>query len=349
MPTQAPPAPKKKPDQKPIEQQEQQPPEDCFWTRYSRHGEMQFSGAGSFAMHALVIGLIIILGKIAKDNDRVVNPSIGDVIKIGEGKGHGQGVKPGDGRDTEDGAGRGDGSEVKGPVDDGPLSLEQIRSLPPEVVNNPDAMQAIAKGNPNAAAWKTMGDKAKDKLRSGISPGGNGGSNSGGKTGSNGNGEGGGGMNDRTKRMFRWNINFERGSPASYLQQLQLMGAFLAIPVDYDKGSETWAYNTVRNLQQRPAAMKSEDLGSLNMIRWFNNDATWTTATVRELQIDPSQLKVNPTHFIVVFPRELEEEFRAKRRNTSKLRSSPNLRWKGRISVCKPAENALSPSPTSTC
>src|SRR5437764_14636778 len=37
-------------------------PEERFWKRYSPHGELPLSGAGSFALHAFLVGLLVLLG-----------------------------------------------------------------------------------------------------------------------------------------------------------------------------------------------------------------------------------------------------------------------------------------------
>src|SRR5437763_15402247 len=37
-------------------------PEERFWKRYSPHGELPLSGAGSFALHALLVCLLVLLG-----------------------------------------------------------------------------------------------------------------------------------------------------------------------------------------------------------------------------------------------------------------------------------------------
>src|SRR5262249_1601210 len=36
------------------------PPEEQFWKRYSPHGELPLSGVGSLALHALVVGTLVL-------------------------------------------------------------------------------------------------------------------------------------------------------------------------------------------------------------------------------------------------------------------------------------------------
>ncbi len=111
-------------------------------------------------------------------------------------------------------------------------------------------------------------------------------------------------LKDRQKRMVRWNINFDSGKPADYLDQLGSMGAFLGFPTEYDNKAEAWLYKTVRDLRKRPVELLKEDIAALNLIRWYCNDSKWAEAILGELKVD-----LKPTHFLVVFPRELEEQF----------------------------------------
>ena len=49
--------------QQPTTQQEvlpPQPPEERFWQRYSPHHELPLSGAGSFALHLVVLGVLLL-------------------------------------------------------------------------------------------------------------------------------------------------------------------------------------------------------------------------------------------------------------------------------------------------
>lgn len=301
MATQAPSTPDKKIPAKKVETPEAtspQPPEDTVWTRYSPHGEMQMSGAGSFALHALGIGLFLILGIFVYGKNKAKELPVEAVrlAKGGLGTGRGDGIGSGD--DRESGSGEGDGSVVEGPAEEGRLSLnpEQMQNLPAALKEDPDAVRAIRKGHPNARMFSELNESARNKLRSGLNPGGNKGSgDSGGKSGGSA-----GAANDREKRMFRWRINFERGAPAGYLDQLGSMGAILGVPMDDD--SKT--YQTIRNLKARPAKVLKEDPMSLGMICWFNNDPVWAEVVMNELKVN-----MKPSHFVVFFPIELEEKF----------------------------------------
>jgi hypothetical protein len=41
------------------------PPDERFWQRYSRHGELPLSGATSLALHLLVFGLLVLIAYLA--------------------------------------------------------------------------------------------------------------------------------------------------------------------------------------------------------------------------------------------------------------------------------------------
>jgi hypothetical protein len=313
MATQAPTAPTKKKAPKPAEQQPQQPPDESIWTRYSPHGEAPLSGAGSFATHALAIGLIIILGKYVFDQNKTKNLPVEAVELSGGGRGAGRGIGDfiGDGSDREDGAGHGDGSVVEGPPEEGRLSLkpEEMQALAAEFKNDPDAMRAIQKGDANARAFASMSESARNKLRMGLNPGGKGGTADGGIAGGNsGDGTGGKGgrpLNEREKRMFRWAIDFGQGrSPADYLAQLQSMGAFLGVPDKFDPKHKEWTYKFIHDLHRGQAKMDDDDPNAARLIRWYNNDGRWSQAIMRELGV-----KAEPDHFVVYFPLELEQQF----------------------------------------
>jgi hypothetical protein len=107
------------------------------------------------------------------------------------------------------------------------------------------------------------------------------------------------GLTERERRMLRWQINFPRSSAKDYLTLLHTLGAILGVPVDDGK-----RYRSVEKLDMRPARLGDKDPMSAGLITWFNNDPEWSAAVLKELGLD-----VRADHFIVLFPRDLEEQF----------------------------------------
>ena len=314
MATQAPPATaKKKAPVADIEADDEPkaPPSDSVWVKYNQHGEAHISLGSSFALHALGIGLLFILGYYIFDQNKAKPLPIEAIEISGGGKGIGNGIGDGvgSGEDLQSGAGIGDSSAIEGPPQTGDLTLEpdKLNAMKQEFKDDPAALRAIEKGKLSAADLRAMSTDKLNRLRTGMNPGGkNGTGGVGGVAGGN-DGDGTGGKkgrpkNARQKRQDRWAIDFERASPVPYLNQLESIGAFLAIPVSYDGDKAT--YRSIHDLKKRPAKVTNEDPGTLGMIYWFQNDPIWTEIIMRELQIDKK-----PSHFIVLFPLELEKEF----------------------------------------
>jgi hypothetical protein len=311
MATQAPPAPTKK---KAVNlTQPKGPPDDSIWVRYNEHGEFPVSLVSSLTLHALAIGVLFFLGKFVFDQYKA-KPLPVEAIEIsggGNGIGNGIGDGIGDGSDRESGAGQGDGSVIEGPPEEGQLTLnaEEMKALAIEFKDDPDALRVIEKGSVSFKELRAMSSSSLNKIRTGTNPGGKNGTGIGGKAGGN-DGDGTGGpkgrpKSARMKRKDRWWIDFERRGPEVYLEQLQSMGAFLAVPVSYDSDKKP-SYRTIHDLKARPAKVLDEDAAKLGLIYWYNNDPIWTELIMREMQIN-----MKPSHFIVLFPLELEEEFAA--------------------------------------
>ena len=72
---------------------EPRPPSDSVWLRYSKHGEFPLSTTASFAIHALVIGLLIVLGLFVFGKRKENTPPV-DVVRYNIGKGQGRGQGP---------------------------------------------------------------------------------------------------------------------------------------------------------------------------------------------------------------------------------------------------------------
>src|SRR5947208_2316746 len=65
------------------------PPEEAFWIRYSPHHEMPLSGVSSFALHAYVIGILIIIGLGLIQIDKTLKPIPLDAVRVNLGGGGG--------------------------------------------------------------------------------------------------------------------------------------------------------------------------------------------------------------------------------------------------------------------
>jgi hypothetical protein len=298
----------------PAAEQPKQPPSDSIWVRYNEHGECHLSLFSSLTLHALAIGVFFFIGKFVFDKANGKSPPVeAIVIETGGGRGIGNGIgeSAGDGSDREDGAGRGDSSVIEGPKEDGDLSLDPVNmtALKEQFKDDPAALRILEAGKVNARDLAAMSTEKLNRLRTGMNPGGKNGHGVGGIAGGN-DGDGTGGKkgrpkNARMKRMARWWIDFERRGPEVYLDQLHTMGAFIGVPVSYDSQRKP-TYRTIRDLKARPVKVLEEDPATLGLIYWYNNDPIWAELIMRELKVD-----LKPSHFIVLFPIDLEEEFAA--------------------------------------
>src|SRR5690606_453008 len=124
-----------------------QPPEESLWVRYSPRQELPLSGAGSLALHALGIGLMILVGFLASlfgfgksERNIPIEPVRLKIEAGGGGQVDGKGKGRGRGHMTD--------TEVveSGPEEEVPeltedtrprLDPNQIASLPPAIKSNP--------------------------------------------------------------------------------------------------------------------------------------------------------------------------------------------------------------------
>jgi hypothetical protein len=323
MATAAPPAPDTKPalEKKPAPKTKPpQPPDDTSWRRYSPHSEAPLSAAGSAALHLLGIGFFILLGLLIFNKRKLPDLPV-EMVRYdqggrGQGRGNGSGNNVGDGRDIEDGKDKGDGSVEKGLPEDGKLILDptKIAALKEQYKDDPDALRAIQRGNPNIVGFSQMHKEAQEKYRRGLNPGGNNGpgGDGGNKGGTSGDGDGNGPgrkLNAREKRMARWQIVFENSTATSYLNQIHAVGAIIGIPAPDGK-----SYRMIKDLSKRPAKILNEDPTELGLLGWFSSTTDkgrqLTDAVMFELGVKPA-----PDQYMVFFPRDLEEKFAAAERS----------------------------------
>jgi hypothetical protein len=304
---------------RPTTQAPAEPHENTIFKRYSAHHELPLSGVGSFALHALAIGLLVLLGVLASmfgfgaNKEKVpVEPVKLKIEKPGgggnkEGKGGGPGGPRGSDKEL---VGNPDGNPD--PPDNDPerprLDPTQIAAIPPEIAKDPAAARYIQKGAPNLAVFSRVNKEALEKFRTGLQdPGkGKGGTGDGGGMGTGtgpgtGTGDGPGKaatLSQREKRMLRWTMVFDTHSGSDYVHQLQGLGAILAIPTPDGKD-----YRIIRDLSQRPAHPKQEDLSKIQCIYW-------TDANPRSVRDVAAYLGLQqvPSHFVAFMPEKLEKK-----------------------------------------
>lgn len=296
------------------------PPDEKFWQHYSPHHEAPLSGIGSFALHFLIGGFLLLaayLGWLGLGGHRGATPV--DVVRLdlggGGGDPHGKGDGPGDGALGQEVAEASNADQTLKPLDNTKPPRPDLKDpaiaaqqLSPEVAANDDIKRFIKDGNENLAALAQLNRDIQNKLRDGLKPAGEGGggSGSGGGTGSGtgtgegtGRGEGKGNLTQREKRMLRWVMQFDTRSGADYLRQLQGLGAILAIPKDRN-GNDYWV---IRDLSSRPPRLENEDLSKIQRIYWIDDKPHSVMSIARALGLSEV-----PSHFVAFMPQELEDK-----------------------------------------
>jgi hypothetical protein len=298
------------------------PPDERFWQRYSPHAEMPLSSVGSFAIHALlfgILGLLAFLGTLFFNQGNRALPVEAVRLDLGGGGGNPRG--------HGDGPNNGAPVEAAGPAKDGPTEdVPSEDNLQPKKINvpsspqvkvewnseskriiqqtNTDAARAFSKLSRVTANIPVRDAKPSGRGQGGIGDGGGSGDGHGSGTG-NGRGEGKGTLSKRQKRMIRWSMGFTPSNAQDYLGQLQGLGAILAVPIrEHANGSDYQPsdYKTIRNLSARPPKLHEEDISQLNRIYWFDNDSYSAAQVMNVLR-----LPLRPSHFIAFMPKELED------------------------------------------
>ena len=287
--------------------------EEQFWKRYSPHGELPLSGAGSFALHLLVVGGLLLTGALgiwwARPSRSLPVESVRLDLGGGGGSRSGEGLdKPGIGHGPEaapQGQDPQQGNKPEAPARP-ELTPAEVKDLSLKFDN--ETVRVIQKGPDAMKAFARLNDSVRRKLSDGLNPGqGRGGRGSGGGRGTGtGTGEGGGrgegklNLTKREKRMLRWSMSFNTRTGADYVRQLRGLGAILAVPV---KEGERPEYKIVRDLTRRPAQMLEEDLSQIKRIYWIDDKPRSVMEVMNTLQI-----RMRPSHFVAFMPIELEEK-----------------------------------------
>jgi hypothetical protein len=288
------------------------PPEEQFWKRYSPHGEAPLSVAGSFAVHALAVGgLILFAVYLASLFYKPTRSLPIDPVRMNLGGGGG---KPGG---SGDGPGVGKGSDVSEKADEdvpGEEKSELRPALAPTEIakvkeNFAPADARLIERSETGKALARMDDGIANKLRDGLNPGrGKGGAGSGGGKGTGkgtgegaGTGPGRGTLNKREKRNLRWHLRFPRSSAVEHLVELRSLGAYIAFPLN--SGREV-QWKVIRDV--RPGGkVLDEDIGKINRMYWIYDKPEMVISTLNALAV---RLPVVPAQVIIFMPVELENQ-----------------------------------------
>lgn len=294
------------------------PPEEKFWQRYSAHHEMPLSTMGSFALHLLGIGGLILVAWLGwfgfgKNAGSIPVEPVRFVTGGGGGKPGGVGDGPGVGTGVEADTDPKADPNQKPPAENDPkrptLDPTAIAMAPTEVQNDDTFKRLVQSGSPNLNIFKQVDQTALSKMRDGLNPGRGGGGpgQGGGKGDGTGMGEGDGrgngknaSLSQREKRMLRWSMIFDTRTGMDYLTQLRALGAVLAIPI----GGDGKSYKIVRDLSGTgPVKLLDEDISKIQCIFWIDDRAESVASLMHALRYPG-----NPSHFVAFMPVELEQE-----------------------------------------
>jgi hypothetical protein len=284
------------------------PPEEQFWQRYSPRHEAPLAGVGSLTLHGLAAGLLALAGLLAYLGMGRKEPRPDIVVyQVGDPAGD---LVPGEapaGAPAEE-AGRPDpppaaGSPARDPLrEPGPAAPA---SAPPELGR---VLQPPVKGEEVLGLLDQTNREADKRLRRPAKPQAGGGDPSApvgrpstGKPGGGGNGTGGPGAGGRTAgflrptpRSLRWTIRFNIRDANHYLDQLQKLGATLAIPAGGGR------FKVVRNLAERPARPRDEDVSGIQQIFWYDSNP--------QPVLQALGVPLRPQVLVVFLPGPFEEE-----------------------------------------
>jgi hypothetical protein len=292
------------------------PPEERFWKRYSPNSELPLSGVSSLALHALLLGLLLLAAWAAYlfGLDAPPRPVPQEVVKLAERPG-GSGGKPkgkagSDGRDPQPRE-RDDGNRKDAEADEPPPRppvfdpKKILGQLPPELSDNP-LVQARARQGASLDSLRDAQTEADSKLRGALRRPAAKGQDGPGKDGNKGAGKDKGdgdregpnkdrqGIPIRLERALRWHMTFNTRRPGEYLTQLRALGAILAIPT-----ADGRDYVVVFH----PEGKTVKDVRELNRVYWKDYDPHSVAEIMRSLG-----RKDRPSHFVALLPHRLEDQ-----------------------------------------
>jgi hypothetical protein len=312
----------------------QQPPDERFWVKYSRHHELPISSMASLTWHVLVGVLIVVVGFIvarSRSNDMPI-----ETVEVGGGgnpNGVGNGPGIGGAPMVEAAAQQPPADAIRAAeplVENVPLQIAP-KDLLPGIEDDPDAQRELVKiterGN---QALRKLEKLDADFRKSLLGPPGQGrgGPGSGGGSGTGagrGDGDGSGSsgkINTRTQRQLRWTLTFNIRTGSDYLRQLDVLHAILAFR--HPDGS----LKVVKNLLQRPLKLEDDDVKGLNRIFWIDDDPASVDKMARALG-----LEFTPREFVALFPHEFEDDLAKKERSYRNRREDQIFRTRFAVTV----------------
>jgi hypothetical protein len=276
------------------------PPEESFWQHYSPHHEAPLSGVGSFALHCIIAGVLLLGGYLGWLGfaSKPPRPKVG-VVSIPRGEGEARlGTRDGTKTHGEEIAKFSGADDVSHPA--APVATPGLPEVRPEQ-QRPDAKshepRPVVTGD--VVGMMQNLQHAQDQVgslkRAPL------GSPDGSKTAKENGGGGPAGSiaADPVPRGQRWDLHFNTLDAKDYLRQLQGLGAVLVIPT----GPNGAAYKVVRELSRRPVRLLDEDVAAIPGICWKDYEQRAVAGVARELG-----LAFQPDHFGAFLPLELEEK-----------------------------------------
>lgn len=297
------------------------PPDERFWQRYSPHAEFPLSSAGSFVVHILLFGLLLLasfLGTLLFHTNRQV-PIEAVQFSGGGGNPHGreQGPNTGEPVEANDQSKDKQATDTVPPDEVPPPKLDikpeptpkpDFKEEPGRRISREDAANTLQQLRMRAGKIRSPGSTSASSPGFGKGgPGQGGGSGKGTGVGIGDNtGPGAATPTQREKRGLRWSMLFNTPDTANYVAQLRGLGAILAIPVREDAANGVLEYKIVRDLSARPAKLTDEDIGSIlneRLVRWVDENPDSVRGVMSVLG-----LKLKPSHFLAFMPPELESK-----------------------------------------
>lgn len=298
------------------------PPEEQFWQRYSPRNEFPLSSIGSVMIYLIIAVVFVAFVKFGLfDTQRA--PLDVDAVEIGQWEEGGGG---GDAAGVEGGAGQTLPDKISGvaKVNDNLPPLPAFNLPKPKLEDSKLSDLIPRESNEDGAisqyteAMAGLANLEKDTQEKLIRSLGQGGPGSGGGKGAgvgkgigDGKGDGKRGtMEERQRRVLRWNMVFDTRHGEDYRLQLQSLGAILAIPAG--KGPDGKDQFLVLRDLRPPVRLpdKTEDLTSIKRIFWVDGRAESIGPLAKAMG-----LREPPQAVVAFFPGEFEDKLATLERN----------------------------------